>query len=426
MFNSREINEFMNEYIEEMSKINFEKKQTLERFREIEINFKFYQEALNELEKQQSKVNLAEFKNLKDKTIEILSDIDCKDMDFNIRKVKETIYFFEELEVDLIEVSDSLIMTKKIWKSFEQRNEDIIGTIFSKHIYEKIQEVEDSINKVTPNEIGILTSSIDELKSYIEKLMLKIEKIKEYYYMNIFIGEENELIKLELEKIIDFKSLNSIDFFMNKSDDLIDIIDKAKENAKSGIVKVPTYKVYTKNSKDIFKFTLKFGDHFLKYDHFFKNNDLKYVDYKEYLYLDNFPIKGIFSGREVVENLSIEDKYIDCVNEIGKVNYRNFIIFSSILILIGFVIPFLGITAAIIYLFITIGSMFLFKKYIRFTKRKIDKKFKRPRSFVYNKIDFLFTHIGEDTSLEELLLGIIRDFDNTIINKKFHERLEHV
>jgi hypothetical protein len=424
MFSAKETNEFIDIYIKDISKINFQKKQTLENFRKIESDFKFYQEALNELEKQQAKINLNEFENLKNKTIKILSDIDCKNMEFNINKVNEIIKFFNEIETDFIEVSTSLISIKKKWSSFENRNEDIKNTIFSKHIEKKLEEIEYSINNIVPNEIGILSSTIEELKSYIDKLIIKIGKVKEYYNLNIFIGEENELIKEELKSLINFKDLDSIDTFYKKTNQLFNIIDQVKKNSITGLVRVPVYKVFNEDSPNIFKYTVKFGDFYLKYDYFFNNSKLTYKKTNEYIFLNNFPLKGIFSGKEIVNNLIIDNTYIKATSFFEKKIFSKFIQLSTILLIIGLISPFINGIFSIFYLFTTITSLFLFKRYISFFKKKVEKKYKRKQMFIFNKVDFFYTHIGEDTSLESILLGIIQNFNDTITNKKFHKSIK--
>ena len=141
------------------------------------------------------------------------------------------------------------------------------------------------------------------------------------------------------------------------------------------------------------------------------------------MYLDNFPLKGVFSGKEIVENLEFDEKYLSSIDEIEAKTFKHFLIFGTLILLSGIVASFLGNIATITHLVLSIGTLFIFNKYIKFKSNMIKNSFKRPKGFIFTKINFFISTLGHDTSLRDILSGIIKNFDNTILNKKFQKEV---
>lgn len=418
MLHVNEINRIINFYIDNNNQVIKEKINYLEDFRTQEIKLKDYVEVLNELEKKQHKINLKEFNGLKIRTIEILKDFNPKDIDLNIKKLEEMINFFEQIELDLIEVSESLVSLKRIWTSFLKRNDEFRKSVFNNYVEEKFIALKRTIESVTPQEIGLLNSDIENEKQDIEKIIVLIEKLKEYKNLNIFLGKENIEIEKNLSLLIDTMNDISIHDFIEKAKDCLAFIDIEKKNVVYGRKRVKVFKFINKTDPSIYKYTVQFGSYFVRYESFFDSSNLKIEDTGQYIYLEDYPIKGIFSGKEVVEKLMIDNDYLNAVEVLSKKSQITFLLLGLFILTTTSITAFLNEFIIIANLIISLLILISFNPIMKRLKSKIENIFKLEDIFVFTKLNFFIVSEGDDLQIKDILIGIIQNFDNTILNQE--------
>lgn len=420
-----EINKIVNFYVEKNSNLTRNKINLLEEFRQTEIKLKDYVEALNELEKKQNKINLKEFGGLKNRTIQILTNFNPKDIDYNIHRVNETVIFFDQIEIDLIEVSEALVALKRIWSSFLKRNKEFAGTIFDEFVNQRFNHLERTIESVTPQEIGVLSSDIENEKQDIEKIIFLIEKIKDYLSYNIFIGKEAKEIESTLQNLLSTFNEISVPDFIEKAKKYLDLVDQEKRTSKLGQVRVPVIKVVNKTDRSIYKYTVLFDDHLVKYESFFNSDNIELIDTKQFIYLEDFPLKGIFAGRKIVENLMIDNDYLNAVESLNSTSQLYFSVLGIFIVFTTAITSFLNEYIIIFNLIMSLLILLSFNPLMKFLKKQAEFKFKLKKFFTFTKLNYFIVKEGDDLNIKEILAGIIRDFDNTVLNEKFHEgRLE--
>lgn len=418
MLHINEINRIVNFYLDNNKELIKNKIKFLEDFRSQEIKLKDYVEVLNELEKKQHKINLKEFNGLKDRTIEILKDFNPKDIDFNIKRLQDTIVFFEQIEIDLIEVSDSLVALKRIWTSFLKRNPEFTESTFNNYVEHKFLTLKRTIESVTPQEIGLLNADIENEKQDIEKIIILIEKLKEYKNLNIFIGKENKEIEKNLCLLIDTMNDISVPDFIEKAKECLDLIDNEKKNVVYGKKKVPVYKFINKGDSSIYKYTVKFGDYYVKYESFFDSSNLIIEDTEQYIYLEDYPLKGIFAGKDVVEKLMIDNDYLNAVEVLNKNSQMVFLILGLFIFFTSATTAFMNEFIIVINLIISLLILVSFNPIMKNLKKSISKKFKLEDIFVFTKLNYFVVSEGDDLNIKNILIGIIQNFDNTILNEE--------
>lgn len=418
MLHFNEINRIVNYYMDNNNDLIKNKIKYLEDFRTQEIKLKDYVEVLNELEKKQHKINLKEFNGLKDRTIEILKDFNPKDIDFNIKRLQDTIVFFEQIEIDLIEVSESLVSLKRIWTSFLKRNTEFAESVFNVYVENKFLALKRTIEGVTPQEIGLLNADIENEKQDIEKIIILIEKLKEYKNMNIFIGKENKEIEKNLSLLVDSMNDIAVPDFIEKAKECLELIDSEKQNVVYGKKRVPVYKFINKGDSSIYKYTVKFGDYFVKYESFFDSTNLTIEDTEQYIYLEDYPLKGIFAGKEVVEKLMIDNDYLNAVEVLNKKSQMIFLLLGLFILTTSTITAFLSEFVIILNLIISLLILVSFNPIMKNLKKNISQRFKLSDIFVFTKLNYFVVTEGDDLNIKKILIGIIQNFDNTILNEE--------
>ncbi len=418
MLHFNEINRIVNYYMDNNNDLIKNKIKYLEDFRTQEIKLKDYVEVLNELEKKQHKINLKEFNGLKDRTIEILKDFNPKDIDFNIKRLQDTIVFFEQIEIDLIEVSESLVSLKRIWTSFLKRNTEFAESVFNVYVENKFLALKRTIEGVTPQEIGLLNADIENEKQDIEKIIILIEKLKEYKNMNIFIGKENKEIEKNLSLLVDSMNDIAVPDFIEKAKECLELIDSEKQNVVYGKKRVPVYKFINKGDSSIYKYTVKFGDYFVKYESFFDSTNLTIEDTEQYIYLEDYPLKGIFAGKEVVEKLMIDNDYLNAVEVLNKKSQMIFLLLGLFIFTTSTITAFLSEFVIILNLIISLLILVSFNPIMKNLKKNISQRFKLSDIFVFTKLNYFVVTEGDDLNIKNILIGIIQNFDNTILNEE--------
>ncbi len=418
MLPAHEINRIVDFYIENNTNLIKDKINYLEEFRTQEIKLKDYVEVLNELEKKQHKINLKEFNGLKNKTIEILKEFNPKDINSNIKRLEDMIVFFEQIELDLIEVSESLVSLKRIWSSFLKRNEEFRISVFNNYVENKFIALKKTIEGITPQDIGLLNSDIENEKQDIEKIIILIERLKEYKNLNIFIGKENKEIEKDLSLLINTMNDISIHDFIEKAKDCLSLIDKEKKNCIYGRKKVKVFKFSNKGDSSIYKYTVRFGDYFVRYESFFDSRNLISEDTGQYIYLEDYPLKGIFSGQEVVEKLMIDNDYLNAVEMLNKKSQLTFSLLGLFILTTTTITAFLNEFIIIANLIISLLILVSFNPIMKRLKAKIEDLFNLEKIFVFTKLNYFVVSEGDDLNIKDILIGTIQNFDNTILNEE--------
>lgn len=431
-----------------------ERKKILENFRESEKHLRRYIEALTELEKQQTRVNFSEFKNLQEQMLNNLLNFNPRDIPDNTELVKAYTASLMHNENDFMEISSALFDFGQRWEKFLIRYPTFVNTNFDAYFKNKHQLLYASINEAHGlQSMGLISSQLEQNRQELEKVIMHIEKIQDYINMYIYIGEENEKQLGLLKSLMESSDSYEVGDFFDIASETIQKIDLIRNKSKKARVPVPVVKVFNIKNKSVYKYTLRFGDFTVLYENFFidavknkiedkaftweehsKNSQLledisdeklmRQEETGQFVYLDNFPINGIFSGREVVENLCVSPEYAVTVEELSSKSLVSFVILASIIFLSSLITTMIGGGAVIFNVIFCLGSLIGFKMFLKFLKKSQEDYRNMPDFFTFSKIDMVLFKEGDNFIIDDALEGAIHDFDNTIMNKKYHEALK--
>jgi hypothetical protein len=418
MINQASLNKFVDTFISIASSITADKAEVLENFRIKEAKLREYSECLTNLEKQQSKINLSEFEGLREKTLDILKKFDPVDIDSNIVKVMETVNFFKSMETEFLEVSESILGMRKSWITFIENNVEFRYSKFSDYFDAKEASLKNLFKVVNPREIGVLNADIDIARQDMEMIIITISKIKELASMNIFIGEKAKQIEAKILNLL--HNYESVEIFMSTAKELITEVETDSEQ-ELGTVAIEVIRFENAEHKYLHMYTVLFGDFVLKYDTFFNIDNFNIVKTGKYIFLDNYPIEGIFNGRNIVENLDYNDAYVESVADFKSNAFISFLAIISIIGLSTMISMFIGGIAVYLNFFISLFLIILFNPILSFIETQSFMKNGMSDGFIFSSENYIVAKKGYDTDMDAILLGILQNFDNTILNQKFHE-----
>lgn len=440
--------------VSENTQFDNERKQILEDFRESEKELRRYVEALTDLEKQQARVNFSEFKTLQNRMLYDLLNFDPRNIPANTELVKSYIGALVHNEGEFIEISSALFDFQQRWEKFLIRFPMFVNTNFDLYFKAKHEKLYESVNGAQGiQNMGLISSQLEQDRQELEKVIMHIEKIQDYINMYIYIGEENEKQLAKLKSLMDSSDSYEVRDFFDVTSETIQKIDLIKTKSKKARVPVPVVKVFNARNKSVYKYTLRFGDFTVLYENFFMDTVKNKIDDKTFtwdehsrniefieeitderlmrqeetglfVYLDNFPINGIFSGREVVEDLCVSPEYAVTVDELASKSLVSFVILASVILLSSIITTMIGGGAVIFNVILCIGSLIGFKMFLKFLKKSQEDYRNMPSFFTFSKIDLLLFKEGDNFIIDDALEGAIREFDNTIMNKKYHEALK--
>ncbi len=299
-----------------------------------------------------------------------------------------------------------------------KRNTEFAESVFNVYVENKFLALKRTIEGVTPQEIGLLNADIENEKQDIEKIIILIEKLKEYKNMNIFIGKENKEIEKNLSLLVDSMNDIAVPDFIEKAKECLELIDSEKQNVVYGKKRVPVYKFINKGDSSIYKYTVKFGDYFVKYESFFDSTNLTIEDTEQYIYLEDYPLKGIFAGKEVVEKLMIDNDYLNAVEVLNKKSQMIFLLLGLFILTTSTITAFLSEFVIILNLIISLLILVSFNPIMKNLKKNISQRFKLSDIFVFTKLNYFVVTEGDDLNIKNILIGIIQNFDNTILNEE--------
>ena len=440
--------------VSDNTRFDKERKKILENFRESEKHLRKYVEALTDLEKQQARVNFSEFKALQGRMLNDLLNFNPKDIPSNTELVKAYTNSLVHNENDFTEISSALFDFEQRWEKFLVRYPTFVNTNFDTYFKNKHLMLYASVNDAQGlQNMGVISSQLEQSRQELEKVIMHIEKIQDYINMYIYIGAENERQLGLLKSLMESSDSYEVSDFFDIASETIQKIDLIKAKSKKARVPVPVVRVFNAKNRGVYKYTLRFGDFTVLYENFFidavKNkienkaftweehsrnsqfleeiSDEKLMRQEEtglFVYLDNFPIDGIFSGREVVEDLCVSPEYAVTVEELSSKSLVSFVILASILFFSSVITTMIGGGAVIFNVILCIGSLIGFKMFLKFLKKSQEDFRNMPSFFTFSKIDMLLFKEGDNFIIDDALEGAIYEFDNTIMNKKYHEALK--
>ncbi|MGB2552815.1 hypothetical protein ACPF04_06505 [Campylobacter sp. MOP51] len=451
MLKTDELNNFFDTFLARSNEFEAARISRLNDFHKTESeDLKIYLDSLGDLEKQQKKVNFSEFGGLQNAMINDLLKFNPKNVLYEAKRIYEYTEKLVFKEKEFSNVSNELQNLANMWSKFLDRNPSFKNTNFDMFYKEQYKMVSNKMMKIGADDLASITADISNTYFQLEKLIVQIEKITEYIDRYIYIGEENEKLQNQLKDLMYQSDNYDVKEFFEVAANTLNKIDKIVMESYKARVPVPVVKIYNKHNPKVYKYTLRFGDKVVYYENFFedsKNSEsdwrtailpdskkekqhdedkqvMKKQEMEEFVYLDNFPLDGIFSGRDVVENLDISMEYQIEVDEFSSKAITSFVIIMMIFALSTLISMFIGKTAIFINLFF-IGIILLgFRLFLNNLKTYGENKRNMPAYFLFSKVDFWLFKEGDDFYIGEALWGAIQDFDNTILNKKFHASLK--
>jgi len=435
--------EFLDIYINgnnEIAKYIF---QELENFKQKEEFLKTYAEALTYLEKIQNKVNLQMFESLIQSIYNELSKFDPDNMEYNLYQIQQMILNLEESEQELSEVTKEIESIKRLWQGFLNRYPEVKESELEKNFNLQIDILMQNLANTNINQVGMIEDSLTNLKRNVEQIILLYEQLKEYEKYHLFIGSDFQEFLIELKNISnlvetpkDNNNLSNEDLlaYTNKSvDNFIDMVkdfinkieDMKKEDSVKGVIKIPVIKARHKTNKNLYKFTLKFDNYILKYEPFFYNEKaLTFEDTGKYIYIENYPIRGIFKAKNAIENLKIYHNYLQAGIEYDKSIMNSFLFLMGSDLMLGLYTSFINTGFALPFLAITFGVTGLLVGLKNFLYKQKEIKYGVKRFFPFIQSDFILFKVGEDFDVQQMIIEIIKDIDNTILNQNFQRKID--
>jgi len=424
MLKIEELNSFFNQYTNSNLEKVKNKTFILEDLRNKEDKLKVYSLALSDFNKQQNKSGLEHFKFLLDRTVSFLSNFDPNDIDKNTAIVNEFISLLESKEQEFSLIVTNLTTVRLSWDSFTSSNKEFSESKIQKDIQLNFDSINERLREMNMDSLGEVESALSKAKENLNLVKSKVENTKHSLDQYIFIGEYALEIKKEAEDLIKNKEDLSIHVFVERSDILLNKIEDIKNN-KSTLAIGPVKVIKAKNKEDysIYKYTIQIGDFVLKNDTFFNDEEsLILEETGEHLYLENIPIDGIFSGRDIVENIDYYDVFLKSIQELDNAANKTFLVISSITFFVGLLSFFIGgIMGPSIFGGVIVGITIFFNFYLKSIKKHYEIKTKMKDIFVFSKIDYVISSLGDTIDLDFIINGIIINFDDTIGNSKYIE-----
>ena len=455
MITKTETDELFDRFVADNAKYDNDRKRVLNNFRNSEKLLRKYIETLSDLEKQQSRANFSEFQLLQQNMVGNLLQFDPRNIEGNIEFVKFYIGKLAQNENEFNEISSALFEFEQRWEKFLFRYPKFNGTKFDRYFKNKHQTLQSLVHEVDAVEnMGVISKRVDQDRQELEKVIMHIEKIEDYIKMYIYIGEENEKQLEMLKALINDSDSYEVNDFFDIAAETIQHIDEIKLKSKKARVPVPVVKIFNNKNKNVYKYTLRFGDFTVLYENFFidamrskldrkdfsweehstkeqddseekiDNKSMKQKDTGQFVYLDNFPIDGIFSGKEVVNELCVSPEYMVMVEELASTSLISFFIFIGIIFLSTLITTFIGGGAVIFNVIFALSAFVGFRIFLKFLKRSQEDYRKMPDFFTFSKIDLFLFKEGDNFIIDDALVGAIYKFDDTILNKKYHEDLK--
>ena len=253
-----------------------------------------------------------------------------------------------------------------------------------------------------------------------DKLILIVEKASFYLNQYVFIGNEALVLKKELEDKILLKHIDDRQLYISVMEELFLRIDDAATKSIFGTAGFKVFRCSSISSDNIVKYTIQVNGNFMKYDSFFNNEGLKYEDTGELIYFEYLPKNGVFKGKDICENISIDSDYFTLNKKLYDKFIFNFNSMFGFISLFAFISLFLKNTMFSVSLILLLSVLFLNTRFLfDFIKDSMNKKYKNP--FFIKQIDYVLFKIGTEIELRDIIKDIFVKFDSTLGNLKTEE-----
>jgi len=411
-------NELFKIIIAENLNIESKKSKKLEQFRLVESELKQYIYTLIELEKLKNSSNVHKYTAIYMNMISRLENFNPINIDSNLDPVKNEYQKLLLVEKDLSEIFNKMNQVNNLWKAFLSRNESIdLNSKFIQNIDSKVNVVKDMFASVGFNELTRVDDELSDLKRSINHSIDMIEDLKTLISDNTFVGSEAINLRNELKNFIDteYKDMDLV--MLNERHAEIELkINKIRKTTKVKRERVEVVKLSGKSQKNIYNYGVYIHGVFINLSDM-PDNDLQKEHLKEYIYIDNFPVRGIFKDSSFAESLDIAD---DQFHSIAAFNSLAFAFFSGFAFLSIFTLSFtlFGSTSPLITFPLVLAYLFLFKFIFIGMKYRIDDRYSFPNQFYFFKIDYVFASFGDDSfRYTQVIPGILLNFDKILKNR---------
>jgi len=399
------------EYISQNKEASRDTQKILENFRSREEQLRDYHLALGILEKIQSEVGFYRLETAFNKVKSDLKNFDPSNIPFEIQKVYNAAEMIESYRSDIENLSKKIQKIDSLWTAFIQNNPTAKGTIFEQTFQKKYNDIMKKIG-----ESGIADSSgaayrLDNLKSFVTEIFESIEKAKDFQDLYVYMGADAKVLERNLAEALEFKE-DSVESQLALLSSCASSIEKLESSSQLSTVGFPVIGVSTSEDESVVKYTINVKDQLVKYEPFFNSNSMHTFKTGEYLYMEGFPVEGVFAGREIIQTIGPSKENIQLILDLNdkiekslmwagiSLLFLSFITFVSSQIMVSFIMA-----AIVIVAFLSKDK--LLKDYIRILR----DKYNIPNAFVFSKLDFFLLKTGAPMDIKALKIELVQDFD---------------
>lgn len=412
-------------YIEHNNELNVRKLSVLEGFREKENNFKKYEDIVSLLEKEKNESKIDSYASLSEEVLRDLKNFNPNSIEENLRPVKNQILNIRTVKEDISKVSDKFRYIENMWLSFLERKSTMDpSAVFIKDIFIKIANIKKEFSYISINDLGMIEEKIDTLKTSIMKAMSIIEDFTAIIDRNVFIGKEPKMLFDKIKSFIDtdYKkmSLTDINVFALEIEEEIERLQQYRIRKT---VRAKVIKLKSKQNQSIYNYGIELNGIMMYVSEKLSTNEIK-EDTRKFLYIDNFPIYGLFDISKLNEEIEVSDNQFFANKELNDISLNLFLLNSFITIFI------LGQSiwsdySPIVTIPLAILMQFVFAFFFKGLMYRINDKFNLKNMFYFFKISFIYVSIGDDgLDVQKVVPNILLNFDNIIDNDFSIERKE--
>jgi len=419
MLNKQEFSDYINKIIKINENGIKQKRKKLEAFTKEEYFIREFHLELSDFEKTQKDSSLDNFKILNDKIVKDILSFNPYDVNENIVKVRAHVEYIKKYKENLNFVSAQINQILNKWNSFLSKNEKFVNSQLNINFNNLLNEIEETMSSSGITNISSISFQLENLNDKVDKNLGLIGKINEYKNFYMFQGEEAKEIEKNILDLLDIKEDKKEGDFMDEGKILIRIIENKIKESKTKTLGIPVIVAQNVKDKNIKRYTLKFKDFILKEDPFFNSKGIKFLDTNDYFYLKGVPQNGIFKGKDIIENLSVDNNYAKSVNEYISAASKNFYILIGIFVFLGFTsIAIQNIIVSILFTAFIVGGYYLFSVHLNALKTNIEEKYNIPNMFIFHSLNMVIYDKGYDVDTSEFIDWILTRLDNTIYNQE--------
>jgi len=402
-----DINIFYDIYINEFKNINQEKQDILEVFKGKEDNMQKYEDALSDLETKKNEINFDLFESETEHFLNTLKVFNVENIPQNTELVYSSVAYLESIQHDLNEVSQKFLYVKNFWEKYAVKKHNINkDAIFAKDIDKELSEIENEIKEVKLIDLSRLESRIETTKTKVERSVSMISDLNLIIEENFFIGTEAFELKKQIESFEKETYLTStLSEITEFSRTIKENVDRLKKESELTEKRCRIYKITNKEGK-IESFGFKITDSLILNASDIDIEDPIYTKLERFVYIENFPTKGIFKKEFIQEQMQVKDEHIESMKDFERTTNAYFIVLS----ILGLGTALLSLTGTLsipITLALTALYPLLFILLFNKTKTKVDKKYNIPNSFHFFQTNYYIVKEGQTLFKSQFMIPLI-------------------